>query len=262
MSDTKSNTNSQTNHQEEKRSVETKQPPAMQQTQEVSQESNAVLNHSLTLEEVSMQPSEEQAPASSTPQVVEQPNVHLDKFKQMATNIQNFVREAEPKGQFDVMDTSEVVRGLELNEMDRQEVGADMLAIQPTPTIQETPPVAQSPPVTAETIENAGQATGSSIQMDAAMQEQGRELQELMRMFRQSTTTPLLECVLQTPSHKAKLSENTPAEKEKTQSTQRKSPRLKAKKKSDKSIIKLAQDLVAKKCGILQEDEEIEQLTL
>jgi hypothetical protein len=46
MSDTKSNTNSQTNHQEEKRSVETEQPPAMQQTQEVSQESNAVLNQS------------------------------------------------------------------------------------------------------------------------------------------------------------------------------------------------------------------------
>jgi hypothetical protein len=194
--------------------------------------------------------------------VQEQPNVHLDKFKQMATNTQNFVREAEPKGQSGVMATSEAVRGLELNEMDRQEVGADMLAVQPTPTIQETPSVAQSPPVTAEAIENAGQATGSPIQMDAAMQEQGRELQELMRMFRQSTTTPLSECVLQTPSHKAKLSENTPAEKEKTQTTQRKSPRLKAKKKSDKSIIKLARDLVAKKCGILQEDEEMEQLTL
>jgi hypothetical protein len=42
----------------------------------------------------------------------------------------------------------------------------------------------------------------------------------------------------------------------------RKSPRLKDKKGSGKSMVKLAQDLIAKECGILKDDEIMENLTL
>jgi hypothetical protein len=43
---------------------------------------------------------------------------------------------------------------------------------------------------------------------------------------------------------------------------QRKSPRLKAKENSDKSMIKLAQHLIAKKCGIIEEDENLDAITM
>jgi hypothetical protein len=42
----------------------------------------------------------------------------------------------------------------------------------------------------------------------------------------------------------------------------RKSPRLKEKNSGGKAIMKLAQDLVAKKCGILKKDEELDNMTL
>jgi hypothetical protein len=43
---------------------------------------------------------------------------------------------------------------------------------------------------------------------------------------------------------------------------QRKSPRLKEKNNSGKTIVKLAQDLIAKKCGIIKEDETLDNRTL
>jgi hypothetical protein len=43
---------------------------------------------------------------------------------------------------------------------------------------------------------------------------------------------------------------------------QRRSPRFKKKNSSGKSIIKLAQDLVAKKCGITKENEDLDDMTL
>jgi hypothetical protein len=42
----------------------------------------------------------------------------------------------------------------------------------------------------------------------------------------------------------------------------RKSPRLQKKNNSGKAVIKLAQDLVAKKCGIIHNDESLDQMTL
>jgi hypothetical protein len=43
---------------------------------------------------------------------------------------------------------------------------------------------------------------------------------------------------------------------------QRKSPRLKEKNNGGKTIVKLAQDLIAKKCGIIKEDETLDNRTL
>jgi ABC-type transport system involved in cytochrome bd biosynthesis fused ATPase/permease subunit len=43
---------------------------------------------------------------------------------------------------------------------------------------------------------------------------------------------------------------------------QRKSPRLKEKNREGKIITKLAQDLIAKKCGIISEEGNLEDLTL
>jgi hypothetical protein len=38
--------------------------------------------------------------------------------------------------------------------------------------------------------------------MDKALHEQGQTLQELLRQFRQATTTPMSGFILQTPHHK------------------------------------------------------------
>jgi hypothetical protein len=51
-------------------------------------------------------------------------------------------------------------------------------------------------------------------------------------------------------------------EPEQSENRPRKSPRSKEKGSGGKSIIKLAQDLVAKKCGIIKENEGLENLTL
>jgi hypothetical protein len=49
---------------------------------------------------------------------------------------------------------------------------------------------------------------------------------------------------------------------EQTETRPRKSPRLKEKGSSGKSVANLAQNLIAQKCGILEEDERLENLTL
>jgi hypothetical protein len=54
----------------------------------------------------------------------------------------------------------------------------------------------------------------------------------------------------QHPKHKKQTNEDEPIQKLKREFKQRKSPMLQA-KSSDKSVIKLAQDLVPKKCGII-----------
>jgi AraC-like DNA-binding protein len=60
------------------------------------------------------------------------------------------------------------------------------------------------------------QMTSSSISMDPITQDQGKELQEMMRLFRETTTTTLSSFVLQTPLHKNKVltpaKENSPKE--------------------------------------------------
>lgn len=49
---------------------------------------------------------------------------------------------------------------------------------------------------------------------------------------------------------------------EKEESKPRQSPRLKTKLGAGQSVVKKAQNLVAKKCGIVQEEEELDNVTL
>jgi hypothetical protein len=53
------------------------------------------------------------------------------------------------------------------------------------------------------------QFTVSPTLMDSATQQEGRELQEVLRLFKQATTTPLSACILQTPKHKSIVIENS-----------------------------------------------------
>jgi hypothetical protein len=91
----------------------------------------------------------------------------------------------------------------------------------------------------------------------------------MMSLFREATTTPLSSVLLQTPLHKTAMQPLTQgdqpspmAKKHPSQGSQRQSPRLKAKFSKEKSITKLAQDLVAKKCGVLSQEETLDDMTL
>jgi hypothetical protein len=70
---------------------------------------------------------------------------------------------------------------------------------------------------------------------------------------------PLFRYVLQTPKHKKMR--QTIADVVKEPATRR-SPRLKEKKSNDKSISSLAQSLLAKKLGIVKQDDNMEEMTL
>jgi hypothetical protein len=83
--------------------------------------------------------------------------------------------------------------------------------------------------------------------MDAEIQEQGRELPEVLHLFQQATTSPLSCSVLQTPSQKSSLLKVARKKAIGQQDEVRRSPRINVKDSKDKSILKLAQDLVAKK---------------
>jgi hypothetical protein len=104
------------------------------------------------------------------------------------------------------------------------------------------------------------QANISLVAMDPGTLEKGRNLHEVLQLFKQSTTTPLSSSILQTPKHKNKItSSHTPGG---SKETPRKSPRLQAKNSSEKSMVKLAQDPIAKKCGIIEEKENLDAMTL
>jgi hypothetical protein len=92
-------------------------------------------------------------------------------------------------------------------------------------------------------------AFGSPVLMDQDTQNQGEELLEMLRLFKEATTSPLSSFVLQTPQHKLKENfdvETTSAQKKKDKDPERRSPRLDAKNTKGSSIMKLATDLVAK----------------
>jgi hypothetical protein len=57
------------------------------------------------------------------------------------------------------------------------------------------------------------QMTINPMSMDATTQEQGKELQEIMRLFRETATTSLSSFVLQTPLHKNSVLATPDAEK-------------------------------------------------
>jgi hypothetical protein len=63
------------------------------------------------------------------------------------------------------------------------------------------------------------------------------------------------------PKHKTPI--DMPLKKDATREDDiRETPRLKKKNNSGKAIIHLAQDLVAKKCGVIKEDESLDKMTL
>jgi hypothetical protein len=105
--------------------------------------------------------------------------------------------------------------------------------------------------------------------MDPSTHERGKELQNMMRLFKEATTSPLSTSILQIPLHKTAMQESNPPEQDSQpaksptpQRVQRQSPRLKSKLPKEKSITRLAQDLVDKKCGVLQEEESLDDMTL
>jgi hypothetical protein len=87
----------------------------------------------------------------------------------------------------------------------------------------------------------------SPTDMDPQTQEKGKELQEVLRLFKQTTSSPISSFVLQTPKYKTSSKENKTNSDGGEVKRQRKSPRIQAQNSKDKSIIRLAQDLVAKK---------------
>jgi hypothetical protein len=103
--------------------------------------------------------------------------------------------------------------------------------------------------------------TTSPTQIDTAIQEQGKELHELLQLFKQSSSEPLSSFILQTPTKKINVDDHSQIGASK-QREQRKSPRPSAKTSKGKSIIKKAQDLIAKNCGILEEEKELDNMTL
>jgi hypothetical protein len=74
-----------------------------------------------------------------------------------------------------------------------------------------------------------------------------------------TTTTPLPGCILDTPKHK---SVDKSIKESKEADNLRKSPMLSGRINKGKSVVNLAQDLVARKCGIIQEEENLDDMTL
>jgi hypothetical protein len=109
----------------------------------------------------------------------------------------------------------------------------------------------------------------SPIMLDEETQRKGQELQKVLQLFKQSTSEPLSVALLQTPQSKqtktmdlAKGKKNKNQKSDEQELAQRKSPRLKEKNKEGKSTTKLAHDLIVKKCGIINEDDTKDDLTL
>jgi hypothetical protein len=94
----------------------------------------------------------------------------------------------------------------------------------------------------------------SPQQIDWAIQDQGAELHELLQMFKDASTEPLASFVLQTPKHKIVLPTDHVPKSSSLGTDTRCSPWLKGKMPKGKSIIKMAHEMVAKKCGIVQDE--------
>jgi hypothetical protein len=118
--------------------------------------------------------------------------------------------------------------------------------------------------VQGEVLHNAEKSMDqiSPHQVDQMIQEQGQQLHELLQLFKQTTTMPLSSYVLQTPTHKTPNQTGPEPKDLSMEKKQRKSQRLKEKNDRGKPIIKMAQDLVAKKCGVIDEEKELDNMTL
>jgi hypothetical protein len=100
----------------------------------------------------------------------------------------------------------------------------------------------------------------SPTEMDQAVQDQGHQLQDLLRQFKNATSAPLSGFVIQTPQRKMKMQVEVTATQ--GEATARKRPRIQKKISEGKTMVKLAQDLIAKKYGIIQEKGSLEEMTL
>jgi hypothetical protein len=77
----------------------------------------------------------------------------------------------------------------------------------------------------------------------------------VLRLFKEATTTPLSGYMLQTPQHKGfSTTTKNPAQSPvvKEDAGPKKGPRLREKNSAGKAILHLAQETVAKKCGIIK----------
>jgi hypothetical protein len=95
--------------------------------------------------------------------------------------------------------------------------------------------------------------SNSPTQMDSGTKAQGEKLVDVLQLFKQATTSP---------THKTITSEARKTPETTSLASQRKSPRLSAKSSKGKPVIKLAQDLIAKRCGIVPEEDTLEEITL
>lgn len=94
----------------------------------------------------------------------------------------------------------------------------------------------------------------------AVPQAQTTEQAEALKL---GVTVQLASPILKTPAHKQEgLTEREDSPQTETTGTTRSSPRLMGKTKKQTSAVKLAQQVLAKKWGILEEDKELESCTL
>jgi hypothetical protein len=91
----------------------------------------------------------------------------------------------------------------------------------------------------------------------------------MLRLFKQSVSSPLSGFVLHAPKNKtSEVGSKQPADPlSQDGQVPRRSPKLKklVKKKPQsegKNMCRLAQDLVAKKCGVLKDDDTLDALTM
>jgi hypothetical protein len=108
---------------------------------------------------------------------------------------------------------------------------------------------------------NGEDSTISPMVQDPESLRQGREPLEVLRMFKETTTSPLSSFILETPKHKGNDIAQAFVLEGGLEMT-RKSPRVSGKASKEKSVLKLAQNLVTKKCGIIQIEESLDEMTL
>jgi hypothetical protein len=94
-----------------------------------------------------------------------------------------------------------------------------------------------------------------------SIQQQGKDIHELLQLFKKANSELWASFLLQTLVHKAVEAKGKASSSNSKTNTQRKSHRLMGGATKNKSIIKKAQDLVARKCEIIEE-EELDSMTL
>jgi hypothetical protein len=140
---------------------------------------------------------------------------------------------------------------------DKTPVPTDQLQMQSPPNAENgtEDPVAtvgcHTEPEATDAIQHPISASPQHI--DSVLKEQGRELHELLLLFKKANADHISSFNLQTPEDDKSL-----------QKTQRKSSRLSDTKENSKrkTILNKAQKLVAKKWGVVEEDQDLNDLTL